>query len=438
MAAPSHKETAVCHVCGCESPLTEYFRKTRKGMVCPRCLPQVGERELIKGYVWLLVLGVVLTILLSRGLGYISIQPLIDMAVFVALFWVIICVHEGIHAATAWLLSGRVFEIALGVGTIRYSVRWRGVRFTLRKGLIMGLCIGAFPQKERIRLRWFLFIAAPLCAQALLVIWLLPAWRESTDSTILALILINGIQVATNLFPRKINFVIATDGYRLWEIFRGEKSADELHALYFVTQGFYAFEYEDYPTLTATAQAGLALYPHHELLRNQHAVAHLAQHESRIALRYFDQFLAEDGADTPSANRGLYLSNRAAALFQMALEPEGIADEEMARAYSSASEAYSLLPWLSPVEIVLALAFHFQGFHQAAIDLLEKALAHQDKVSHRAGTHAYIALAQHSLGAQEEAMASLETALRLRSSDDKSIRRIEEIVIGKAIQEGVV
>ncbi len=101
---------------------------------------------------WLLVFGVFLSTVASRSSTYFRWAPFLNMVLFVVLIWFMICIHEAIHGLTARTLGGRVFEMALGAGRIRYRVSWRGTRFSLRQGLFLGLCISAFPRRSHIRL----------------------------------------------------------------------------------------------------------------------------------------------------------------------------------------------------------------------------------------------------------------------------------------------
>ena len=280
---PAKVATVTCSICGCESPLTEYFRKIRKGMLCPRCLLQEWSRNELNIYISLFALGALAAMVAGKLFGYPQWVLLLNLLLFFALLWPIVCVHEAIHGLTAWLSGGQVHEIALGGGKFLRSFRCRGTRFAWRQrdGMYMGFCAAAFSQRQHLRMRWLLYVMAPLTAQVLLIVWLLPSFEWQHFGTELAvvetLVVLNAGVVALNLWPRNYSGMRATDGFWIWQLLRGTKKLDELHASYYVLASHYAYEYEDFPAMQAAAEVGFALYPGNLSLKNNLAAAYLAQ-----------------------------------------------------------------------------------------------------------------------------------------------------------------
>ena len=126
----------------------------------------------------------------------------------------------------------------------------------------------------------------------------------------------------------------------------------------------------------------------------------------------------------------MLLCNRAYALFYLALEPEGISQEQMAVAHASAADAYFLLPWIDAVELVRAISVFFQGRHEVAVDSLDLALHPKQKASLRAGVLAFMALAQYRLRQTDAARASLAEAWQLYPQGDRALVRISAIIGG--------
>lgn len=422
-------KATTCSECGCKSPLAEYFYKARHGPMCPNCMGGSGIRDLRNLFVSLVLLGVVLSILASRNLGYVNWMPAVNVLAGFILLWLLVCLHELVHAAVAWLLGGRVYEIALGVGRTFYSTRWRGIRFAVRSGLLFGICIAVFPQKQNIRRRWMLYLAAPALVHLLIVVALLPFFDGRRFVTQVALIellvVINAIDVFINLFPQKFTAIIASDGYHLWQILRAKRSADDLHAMYFMVDAFYAMEYEDFPALLTAAENALALYPNNESLPNLHATALLANERHDEALAYFETALAAPSATALSANRAMLLSNRAMAIYLLDLNVGGMDAERMASAHTSIAEAFFLLPWLTAIRVARGISCYFQGYPQAAYTLLQEALALQEKDTSRAGVLAYMALAKHAQGENQAASELFSQARRLHIKESKHLDRIQ-------------
>ena len=381
----------------------------------------------------LLGVGGLAAMVAGKLLGYSLLIPPLNLLLAFALLWPIVCAHEAIHGLTARLAGGRVYELALGGGKLLHSFRLRGTRFAWRQrqGTYMGFCVAAFSQRQHLRLRWLLYVMAPLTVQVLLILWLLPSfdWRRlgSELAVVETLVLLNIGVVALNLWPRKYASMRATDGYWIWELLRGTQWLDELHASFYVFAGHYAFEYEDFPAMRAAAEAGLALYPKNPSLKNNLAASYLAQDLYADGLALFEQFLAEKTVPDPSATRALFLCNRAFALFSLALEPEGISQEQMAAAHASAAAAFFLLPWMDEVELVRAISVYFQGRYELAVEYLDLALHPKQKASLRAGGLAFMALAQHRLRQTDAARASLAEAWQIYPKGSRAIVRISEI-----------
>ncbi|MBK8046050.1 MAG: tetratricopeptide repeat protein [Anaerolineales bacterium] len=423
--------TATCSKCGCESPLVEYFSNTFSGKVCPGCMPTASNHTML--YVIFFVLAMALLLLLGPA-AVADLRPwrlLVNLALYVVLTWLTMAAHEAIHATAAWLLGGRVFEVSLGAGRRLTGLRWHGTRFSVRRGIFLGYCAAAFRQRSWIRTRWFVFIAAPLTAQIVLVLLLLPAFNLRAYLTQVAVlesvVVVNILLIATNLFPRRLNALVATDGQLLLDLVTGRKTAEELHITYFLAACAYASEDDDAAAMAAACESGLALYPAHRRLKTNLATAYVFQDRDAEALVLFDELLADE-TPAPSAVRGICQCNRAVALFHLALEPGGISDEQLAEAHAAAGEAFWLLPWLSPVRIEHAVSAHYDGRHDEALALLEKELTVQDTDARRANVLALIALVEHALGQGEAAQATIGEARRIYPKGSHTIERIDEIV----------
>ena len=433
-ALPEKSATVTCSICGCESPLTEYFQKLPKGMLCPRCYGQEWRSNRLNVYVSAISAGVLVIFVTGKLVGDFPVIPFLNLLLAFVWLWPIVCAHEVIHGVAAWLAGGRVFELALGSGKLLHSFRVRGTRFAWRQqqGTYLGFCAAAFPQRQYLRMRWLLYIMAPLTAQILLVLWLLPRfdWEHfgSGLAVVETLVLLNVVVVALNLWPRRYAGMRATDGYWIRELLRGTQPIDELHAAYFVLASQYAFEDEDFPAMQAAAEAGLALYPENSSLKNNLAASYLAQDRYVEGLALFEQFLADETVQGPFATRALYLCNRAFALFSLALEADGISEEQMAVAHASAAAAFSLLPWIDEVELVRAISVYFQGRYEIAVEYLDLALHPKQKASLRASGLAFMALAQYRLRQTDAARASLAEAWQVYPKGDRALVRISEIV----------
>lgn len=425
-----------CSECGCRSPLAEQFRKSMRKRYCPTCFIRKSGNPL-KALFWAAGWGVLVSIWASGMAGRFLWAPAANITLLIPMLWLTICLHEAIHTLTAWLLGGRVYELTLGVGRILYSVRWRGVRFSLRESMLFGMSIATFPNRRYLRLRWLIYIAAPILCHALIVIWLYPYMDGRRVlfeiAPLEALVWVNAIGVVFNLFPMQFNAMFATDGYHLWKLLRGQRSADELHAMDFAIQAFYAYEYEDFPVMLATAEQGLSLYPNNETLRNLHAAALLSLDHYGEALSCFEQALAEPSLTTPSANRAMFLSNRALAVYHLALQPDAIDPVQMASAHASAAEAFFLMPWMSAVRLVRGLSCYFQGYPQVAYDLFEELFDLQEKDSGRASVLAFMALAFHTQGETATARELLADAREFHTKENKILDQIHALIEAPAI-----
>lgn len=433
-APPEKPATVICSTCGCESPLTEYFQKLPKGMLCPRCYGQEWRGNRLNVYVSVIGAGVLAVFVTGQLVGDFPVIPFLNLLLAVAWLWPIVCAHEVLHGVAAWLAGGRVFELALGSGRLLRSTRVRGTRIAWRQqqGTYLGFCAAAFPQRKYLRMRWLLYIMAPLTAQILLVLWLLPRfdWDHfgSGLAVVETLVLLNVVVVALNLWPRRFVGMRATDGYWIRELLRGSQSIDDLHAAYFALASQYAFEDEDFPAMEAAADAGLALCPENPSLKNNLAASYLVQDRFVEALTLFEQFLADESVQGSSATRALYSCNRASALFSLALEADGISQEQMESAHASAATAFSLLPWIDEVELVRAISVYFQGRYEIAVEYLERAVHPKQTASVRAGGLAYTALAQYRLRQTSAARASLAEAWQVYPKGDRTLVRIGEII----------
>ncbi len=422
-AAKEQPATVTCAQCGCTSPLSMYFRKQWGKHYCPRCMGERGSRGLVMEILFLFALGLFISLLRSQGTGGFDFSGLIEMVMVVMVIFVIVIGHELIHGLAAWLLGGRVFELALGVGEVRRSVWWRGVRFSLRRQLFMGIAVCVFPRRSGLHLRRALYLMAPLAVQIALVLflWNRPGlWADVAGYDVRNMLIIaNGWLIVVNLFPWKFNEILATDGYRLLELVRGRKTVDELHEQFFLVDGVYAQEREDYAAMAAAAAAGLALYPNAGQLKNLQAAALFSEERFDEALVLFDQFLAEGGDDTPLPVRALWLSNQAGATFFEHLLGGDITPARLDVAHAAVAEAYSLIPWVTPVEVVVALSALARGHIQDALDGFQRAVPYQHKVNDRAELLLLVALAHHHLGQGDAARSALTQAQALSTRDSR-------------------
>jgi tetratricopeptide (TPR) repeat protein len=416
--APEDVAVIDCYECGCESPLKEFFQRVwSKGYICQRCALQNTTRDAISTYGLLLVLVLAISFAVSKRTGEFHGYAVINTGLFILSLLLIIPFHEAIHTLAAWQLQGRIFEVAMGVGPVVKSRMWRGIRFSLRRHPLFGFCLAAFPQRQGLRWRWLIYIIAPLLVQSLLVLWLLPEANPTHFLTRIAILesflFANLFLIALNLFPWKPMPLLGTDGYWLFQLLTGSKALAELHTVYFLAEGVYAMEYEDYQTMSDASMAGLALYPENDMLRNLQAVAYLAQERNQEALVLFEKFLESTPESPPSLARAMFLCNRAACIYAMVLEPVEIDAGQMEVAHRSAAEAFWLLPWVSAVELVRGLSFLHQGDPESALYALQQSMSHQEKQRHKAETLGYIALAQYQLGQRGKAIATLTLARSL-------------------------
>jgi tetratricopeptide (TPR) repeat protein len=416
--APEDVAVLDCYECGCESPLKEYFQRVwSKGYMCQRCALQNTTRNAIVTYGLFLFLGLAISVVVSDNTGGFHGYALINTGIFILFLLLIIPFHEAIHTLAAWQLQGRIFEVAMGVGPILKSRMWRGIRFSLRRHPFFGFCLAAFPQRQGLRRRWLIYIIAPLLVQSLFALWLIPEANPAQFLTKIALLesflFANLFLIAINLFPWKPMPLLGTDGYWLIQLLIGGKALAELHTVYFLAEGVYAMEYEDYQRMSDASMAGLALYPENDMLRNLQAVAYLGQERNQEALALFEKFLESTPESPPSLARAMFLCNRAACIYAMALDSVESDAGQMGSAHRSAAEAFWLLPWVNAVEFVRGISFLYQGDPESAILALQQSMDHQEKQRHKAETLGYIALAQHRLGQRSKAIGTLAQAQSL-------------------------
>jgi hypothetical protein len=157
-----------CGECGSPAICSKYHREHQKRFLCPRCYPAVSNNTMLWLYVLILIAAVIWAAPLGdHDTGY-PFFLILNVALCILFFHLLILPHELLHAVTARLLGGEVLAIFVGMGPPLWQRTWRDLTLSLRRYLIMGFCALGFVDNHRIRLRYGLSVAAPLVGHLLL------------------------------------------------------------------------------------------------------------------------------------------------------------------------------------------------------------------------------------------------------------------------------
>ena len=436
------RKTQRCSGCGNTSALSSYFRATRRGPLCPRCQARYWPAQ----HAWLLIaLGVILFFLLPvmawnaqvevealvegwtappllRWSPFLVLNPLLVLA----LASLLVIPHELSHAAAALLAGGRILEIRIFEGAVRWQRQLRGTTLVLGSLPLTGLCIVAFRDRNRVRERVLLLLAAGPVFNVAVILALLPFYDGSRLVSAWPwpelLVIANALLLITALLPYRASSGGSqrfSDGLQLLNILSGRYSESDLHLSFLATEAAHLLRVGDYQRAAKTSEAGLALYAGHTILENTRAVALLEAGHHAQALAAFDELLArvqrpdlsdlggEPGVQRPDREymEALLLNNVAyASLFSVA-EP-GAAQ----RAKDCAQRAFLMAPWLREVRGTWGATLIETGDIEQGLTHVTEAAREADTPRAKAAYLAHAAIGHHRLGRDAEATALLGEA----------------------------
>lgn len=362
-------ETATCNQCSCTSTLPELFRKSWQKRYCPACALKIEVRNTKILFVFLgifLVLELVWDGLLY-GLASWETWSLMSILLISTLSLVL---HELSHALVAWLLSGHVFGIHIGLGKQLFR-GWLG-NFYLGVSLfpVSGLCYAGFPTEKRLRLRYAIYISGGLLFHLVVLLISIPLLMRTGNRFpwLDWVIIINGLILLLNAWPRNIMTAAGrsgSDGMLIWRLLTGKLTAKELRQTYYRIAAYFAYLQEQPEQVGKYVSEGLKIDPTDGFLENLR-VFHLLKDENRLEDAYTawkaivesEAINAENGLQ-----RAVYFNNYAwTALMH---QPD---HDSLQTARHFAEEAYSMAPWSPVIKGTLAAVFVEQGEYQQGIE----------------------------------------------------------------------
>jgi tetratricopeptide (TPR) repeat protein len=249
-----------CDVCGQEAPGGAWFRipgespRTPPAHRCPACFARKEKaprhRLLYLFLAWTL-LGYAAVVVAPAGhFGWF----VLNVSLFLAVFGLLIILHELGHAVAGWLLGLRVFAVEMGHGPLLATGTVGGTRWEVRAVLSRGVTRVGNPDLRAPRLKHFLFIlAGPLVDGAVLIAvlcWRPPSalWEEALDwpghpglLVLPAVAAASGYWLLASLNPLAFDATgeaVGTDAQQLLTTPNLSPSAlEQAHATYFALEG---------------------------------------------------------------------------------------------------------------------------------------------------------------------------------------------------------
>ena len=384
----------------CRSHL-EYRHETKGGVrAVASWLPEPGP--LIHTFSWTMFILVILYISDQWSLGgWEAVSPLaVVLAVpympFLLFLLTGLVVHELGHAAAAWIVGMRVFEIAIGTfGETLFRFRIGGVSLEVKQHSLDGFVLASHKSLHFLRVRdAVMTLGGPIasgvvCVVAFLVKQRLQLSYSSIEGFVLAFIgVTNGVRALFSLYPRMMTMgfgQIPSDGLALIKtLCLSREECLELHADYYLREGLAARDLGDSAGCLDWLERGLALYPDNVPLKTWSGVVCLEASRFERAHATFRELLdrsdLEVGEELQScvylvwtvvATADPKLLSEADAASQTAMK---IAPEDLAARYARGA----LLVSLDRVE--------------EGLELLRAAVAEDDVPVHKALGSAFIAI----------------------------------------------
>jgi tetratricopeptide (TPR) repeat protein len=431
-----------CSRCGSISTLPEAFRATRKGPLCPACQVRSQPRQ----HAGLLAtLSIILFFLLPalawnaqfevnalvegwapppilRWSPYLLWNPLLTLVLAALL----VIPHELCHAAAALAARGKVLEVRVFEGPVRWQRRFRGTVVAVGSYPLTGHCIAVFPFLGRLKQRTLWLIAAGPLFNILAILALLPFYdgsRLAGEGAWVELLLIaNAVLLISALFPYRASpggAVGLSDGLHLLNLASGKYSDADLHLSYLSTEAVHLLRSGRYEQALDLCERGLSAYPGSGVLENTKAVALLEMGEHQQALAIFDELLARVQSPDPPVGPGL--NHRALSLMEpllwnnVAYTILVIKSDPQAphRAREYARRAFRMAPWVQAIRGTWGAVLIETGDVEEGLVHVSDAAREADTSRAKAANLAHAAIGYHRLGRADEATRLLGEARHL-------------------------
>ena len=354
--------------------------------------------------------------------GWEGVSPLaIILAVPYVPFVLFLCtglvVHELGHAAAAWMVGMRVFEIAIGTfGKTLFRRRVGGVALEVKQHPLDGFVLASHKSLRFLRLRdTVMTLGGPVangivCAVALLVQHRTQLSYWSIEGFVVTFVgVTNGLRALYSLYPREMTMgfgELPSDGLSL--IKTPSLSLEQrkaLHADYFLREGLAAREQGDAASCLDWLERGLAEYPEDVPLKAWFGVTCLETNRFHRAHATFQQLLARDDLEENEKLQGcIYLvwTNLATGDPKLLAEAEAASQTAMQIAPDDLAARYARGSLLVQVDRV-----------DEGLQLLQAAVAEDSVSVHQAVGASFIAMGLVKANKLPEARDQLEIARQL-------------------------
>lgn len=287
----------------------------------------------------------------------------------------------------------------------------------------VGSCVAAFRNISHIAGRTVVYIAAPLVMHLIFILALLPGLKINQIGTSVAwqevFVLVNVMLLLENLTPRQVAAGPAplnSDGMSLLRFARRAVKPEDLHMSYFWLDMLYSSRAGDYARSVEAGQAGLALYPDQQYLRNGLAAGLIALKDYDQALPILRDLLSADEGVTEDV-RALARNNLAFATLEL-----GVSGAELDQALEDARLAYQMVPWMPEIRGTLGAVLVAEGQTEEGLAHLLAAYPDLQSDLAKANNLTYQALAKWQLGDQDSASDLLQRAMELDPSEESATR----------------
>jgi tetratricopeptide (TPR) repeat protein len=447
-----------CSGCGSISTLPAFFRATRKGALCPRCQERSWPRQHAR---LLVTLGILLFLLLpamawtaqfetSYSAGWVPVLPELRWSLFLVLNPVLVLVlasllvipHELSHAAATWSGGGRILEIRIFEGPVRWRTRVRGTNVALGSYPLTGHCIPVFRNRDRIRERTLLMVAAGPLFNIVFLLALLPFYDGSQLASSGAwpelLLVANALLLISALIPYRASLggrQGLSDGFQFLSLLSGKYSEPDLHLSYLTTEAAHLLRERHYQRALEICEAGLAHFPAHSLLENSRAVALLEMGHHRQALDIFEELLARaQCADEPEQPgiTGLARDHVEALLLNNVAYASLLSDsapQALQRARICARHAWRMTPWLREIQGTWGAVLIETGDVEEGLTHVAEAAREADTARAKAANLAVSAIGHYRLGKKDEAARLLKEARHLDPTGQMVTRAQGELAL---------
>ena len=219
-----------CSRCGLESEVEQAFSKERSwfglrtGVYCPTCRNERSKRRALMWWAALAVAVGCMALIVPEAVP----QIIFGLAVYLALLFPMICLHESAHAVVARALGLQVFAVMVGYGRTLFSGRYRGIRWEIRAVPWAGTTLISGRPERWFKLRmWLAILAGPAVHGIVLVVCLMTPFILGNEGTpqvqnlLNSLWWLNVVVLAVNLFPTQRFTPLgkqASDGWQLLRI----------------------------------------------------------------------------------------------------------------------------------------------------------------------------------------------------------------------------